>query len=105
MLLAFMAVALPFDLLALPGLRNVSSLIVSLFAALIFVVRGDLIVDALSMFLLDTFVEGWLGTLLIVRLAPNVVRGLIIGTGLVPTVRLAISTWRAILTISLGFVA
>ncbi|MEO9181412.1 MAG: sulfite exporter TauE/SafE family protein [Acidimicrobiales bacterium] len=91
MLLAVMAVALPFDLKELQGLRNVLSLVINLIAALIFVVRGHLIVDAVYMFLLGTFVGGWLGTLLIVRLSPNVVRGLIIGIGIVTTVRLAIS--------------
>jgi uncharacterized membrane protein YfcA len=91
LLLAVMAVTLPFDLHELQGLRSVLSLIINLLAALIFVVRGHLVVDAVYMFLLGTLVGGWLGALLIVRLSPNVVRGLIIGIGLVTTVRLAYS--------------
>ena len=91
LLLAVMAVALPLDLSELQGLRSVFSLIINLVAALIFVVRGHLIVDAVYMFLIGTLVGGWLGTLLIVRLSPTIVRGLIIGIGLVTTVRLAFS--------------
>ena len=91
LLLAVMAVTLPFDLNELQGLRNVLSLIINLLAALIFVVRGHLIADAVYMFLVGTFVGGWLGMLLLVRLSPGVVRALIIGIGLVTTVRLAMT--------------
>ncbi len=91
LLLAVMAITLPFDLPELHLLRSVLSLIINLLAALIYVVRGHLIVDAVYMFLLGTLVGGWLGTLLIVRLSPNVVRALIIAIGLATTVRLAYS--------------
>jgi len=63
----------------------------NMIAALIFVVRGHLIVDAVYMFLIGTLVGGWLGAMLILRLSPNVVRIVIIVVGLVTTVRLAIT--------------
>jgi uncharacterized membrane protein YfcA len=91
LLLAVMAVSLPFDLAELQGLRSVLSLIVNVLAALIFVVRGHLLLDAVYMFLVGTLVGGWLGALLIVRLSPNVVRVLIICVGAVTTVRLAMT--------------
>ena len=92
LLLAVMAVSLPLDIADLQGLRSVLSLLINAVAALIFIVRGHLIVDAVYMFLIGTLVGGWLGTLLIRRLSPSVVRGAIIAIGLVTTVRLAITT-------------
>jgi uncharacterized membrane protein YfcA len=91
LLLAVMAVTLPFEISELQGLRSVISLIINIIAAIIFVVRGHLIVDAVYMFLVGTLIGGWLGALLILRLSPNVVRVLIIAVGLVTTVRLAIT--------------
>jgi uncharacterized membrane protein YfcA len=91
LLLAVMAVSLPFEIAELQGLRSVLSLIINLLAALIFVVRGHLILDAVYMFLAGTLVGGWLGAVLILRLSPNVVRVLIICVGVVTTVRLAIT--------------
>jgi len=49
----------------------VLSLIINMIAALIFVVRGHLIVDAVYMFLIGTLVGGWLGAMLILRLSPT----------------------------------
>jgi uncharacterized membrane protein YfcA len=91
LLLAVMALSLPFEIQELQGLRSVLSLIINVIAALIFVVRGHLIVDAVYMFLIGTLVGGWLGAMLILRLSPNVVRIVIIVVGLVTTIRLAIT--------------
>jgi uncharacterized membrane protein YfcA len=91
LLLAVMAVSLPLEIQDLQGLRSVLSLIINLLAALIFVFRGHLIVDAVYMFLLGTLVGGWLGAMLILRLSPSVVRVVIIAVGIVTTVRLAIT--------------
>jgi hypothetical protein len=66
-------------------------LIINALAALIFVLRGHLIVDAVYMFLIGTLVGGWLGALLILRLSPNLVRVVIIVVGVVTTIRLAIA--------------
>lgn len=90
LLLAVMAVSLPFEIHELQGLRNLLSLIINAFAAVIFIFRGHLAVDAVYMLLIGTLVGGWLGTLLIRRLSPTVVRTLIITTGLLTTVRLAL---------------
>jgi uncharacterized membrane protein YfcA len=91
LLLAVMAVSLPFEIRELQGLRSVLSLIINLIAAAIFVLRGHLIVDAVYMFLIGTLIGGWLGALLILRLSPQVVRVVIIVVGVVTTVRLAIT--------------
>ncbi len=91
LLLAVMAVSLPYEIADLQGLRSVLSLLINVLAALIFIVRGHLLLDAVYMFLVGTFVGGWLGAVLIMRLSPNVVRVLIIGVGAVTTVRLAMT--------------
>jgi uncharacterized protein len=91
LLLAVMAVSLPLEIQDLQGLRSVLSLIINALAALIFVFRGHLIVDAVYMFLIGTLVGGWLGAMLILRLSPSVVRVVIIVVGIITTVRLAIT--------------
>ncbi len=91
LLLAVMALSLPFEIQELQGLRSVLSLIINALAALIFVLRGHLIVDAVYMFLVGTLVGGWLGALLILRLSPNLVRVVIIVVGVITTIRLAIT--------------
>ena len=89
LLLAVMAVALPLELAELQGLRSVLSTIINLFAATIFLVRGHLVWWALPLLLLGTLACGWGGTWIIARLSPRVMRALIVGIGVVTTVRLA----------------
>jgi uncharacterized membrane protein YfcA len=91
MLMAILAIALPYELHEIQGLRNVVSMIVNSFVAVIFIIHGHLALEAVSMLLVGALVGGWLGTLLISRLSPNVVRTLVIATGLFTTIRLAIS--------------
>lgn len=88
MLLAIMAVSLTDDLDALHGLRNALSLIINLVAAVVFIVRGHLVMEAVSMLLIGTLIGGWLGTLLIQRLKPITVRILIVLIGAVTAIRL-----------------
>src|ERR1017187_8447269 len=91
LLLAVMALSLPFEIQELQGMRSVLSLIINALAALIFVLRGHLIVDAVYMFLIGTLVGGWLGAMLILRLSPNLVRIVIIAVGTVTTIRLTMT--------------
>ena len=92
MLLAIMALTLPYELQDVQGLRNVLSMMINSVAAVIFIVRGHLALDAVWMLLIGTLIGGWLGTRLILRLSPSVVRALVVAIGLATTVRLAIST-------------
>jgi hypothetical protein len=91
MLLAIMALTLPDDIFTLQGLRSVLSTIINLVAAAIFLVRGHLETSAVIMIFIGAFVGGWLGTLLIKRLDPNVVRALIVAMGTATTIKLALS--------------
>jgi uncharacterized membrane protein YfcA len=89
-LLAIMALALPLEIHALQVLRNALSMIINASAALIFLVHGHLAVAAVSMLLVGSLVGGWLGALLMVRLSPTLVRIVVIGVGVVTTVKLAV---------------
>jgi uncharacterized membrane protein YfcA len=90
LLLAVMAITLPLDIKEIQGLRIVLSIVITSFAGLIFVIRGHLAWAAVGMFMIGTLLGGWLGTMWVRRLSPTVVRLLIIATGLITTVRLAV---------------
>jgi hypothetical protein len=89
-LLAVMAVSLPFEIHELQGIRSLLSMIINVFAAAVFIIRGHLALDAVYMLLIGALIGGWLGTLLIKRLSATVVRTLVIATGLFTTVYLAV---------------
>lgn len=88
LLLAVLAISLPFDMAEIQGIRVVLSIIISSVAAIIFIFRGHLALEAVYVLLVGTLIGGWLGTLLIRRLSPTIVRALVIATGLFTTVRL-----------------
>ena len=90
LLLAVMAIALPFEIHELQGIRNVLSMIINLIAATIFIIRGHLALDAVYMLLIGSLIGGGLGTRLIKRLSAKLVWGLVIATGVVTTVYLGL---------------
>ena len=92
MLLATMAVTLPYDLNVIQGLRSALALSINLVAAVVFVARGHLAVLAVMVLLVGALIGGWLGTLLIRRISPTVVRTLVIVIGAATTVRLALGS-------------
>ena len=89
LLLAVMAVSLPFSLAELQGLRNALSTIINLCAAVVFVVRGHLVLIDVALLLVGTLVGGVLGTKALQRLQPSVVRVIIVALGIGTTLRLA----------------
>lgn len=90
-LLAILAITLPYDIYVLQGLRVALSLLINAVAALVFVVRGHLALLAVAVLLVGALLGGWLGTLLIRRLPPGVVRALVIIIGVGTTIKLAIA--------------
>lgn len=88
-LLAVMALTVPYDLNVLQGLRVALSLLINTVAAVVFVIRGHLDVQAVIVLLVGALVGGWLGTLLIRRVSPKAVRAMVITIGAVTTVKLA----------------
>jgi uncharacterized membrane protein YfcA len=88
MLLALMGLTLPDDLDTLQGLRSALSTIINAAAALIFLVRGHLVAEAVIMLFLGTLIGGYLGTKLIRRLRPVTVRVLIVTIGLATSLNL-----------------
>ena len=91
-LLAVMALTLPFEIYVLQGLRSALSMLINAVAAVVFIIRGHLAMDAVYMLLIGTLIGGWLGTLLIRRVSPKVVRTLVIIVGAVTTIKLAIGS-------------
>jgi uncharacterized membrane protein YfcA len=91
-LLAVMALTLPYEIYVLQGLRSGLSMLINAVAAVVFIIRGHLAMDAVYMLLIGTLVGGWLGTLLIRRVSPKVVRTLVIIVGTVTTIKLAIGS-------------
>jgi uncharacterized membrane protein YfcA len=90
LLLAVLALALPYEIIELQGLRNVVSMVVNVVAAVIFVIYGHLADQYVVVLLLGTLIGGWLGAMLVVRLSPIVVRILVIAVGVVTTIKLAL---------------
>lgn len=88
-LLAVMALTLPYEIYVLQGLRNALGMMINAVAAVIFIARGHLALDAVYMLLIGTLIGGWLGTMLIQRVSPKLVRTLIIIVGTATTIRLA----------------
>jgi uncharacterized membrane protein YfcA len=90
LLLAVLALALPYEIYELQGLRNAVSMMINCVAALIFVIYGHLAGQYVLMLLLGTLIGGWLGAMLVVRLSPLIVRILVIVVGVVTTIKLAL---------------
>jgi hypothetical protein len=89
-LLAVMALTLPYEIYVLQGLRSALSMMINAVAAVVFIIRGHLALDAVYMLLIGTLIGGWLGTLLIRRVSPKAVRSLVIAVGAATTIKLAI---------------
>lgn len=89
MLIAVMAITLPYSLHEIQGLRSVLASIITVFASIIFLVRGHLAVQAVLVLLVGTLIGGMIGSWLIRRLHPTVVRTMIVLIGIFTTVRLA----------------
>lgn len=90
LLLAVFGLALPDDLATLSGLRNALSLLVNLVAAIVFVIRGHLAWDVVVCLWAGTLVGGVLGTGVVKRLAPSLLRAVIVLIGAATTIRLAV---------------
>ena len=90
LLLAVMALALPYEIFELQGLRNAVSVVINVVAAVIFLIYGHLAGNYVVALLFGTLIGGWLGAMLVVRLSPLFVRILVIVVGVVTTVKLAL---------------
>jgi uncharacterized membrane protein YfcA len=88
LLLAVMGLTVTDEISTLQGLRSVLSTVINATAALIFIVRGHLVMEAVSMLLVGTLLGGVLGALLISRLSPKTVRVVIVAVGIATAIRL-----------------
>ncbi|HEY7932013.1 MAG TPA: sulfite exporter TauE/SafE family protein, partial [Acidimicrobiales bacterium] len=89
-LLAVMALTLPFEIYEIQGLRSALAVIINAVAAIVFVIRGHLYVSGVVILLVSSFVGGLLGTYLIRKVSPKIVRILIVVVGVGTTIKLAI---------------
>ncbi len=89
MMLATMAVALPLALPEIQGVRSVLSLLVTIEAAIVFLIHGHLVLGAIYPMFAGALVGGWLGTQLILRLRATYVRLIIVAIGIATTIHLA----------------
>jgi uncharacterized membrane protein YfcA len=89
-LLAVLALSLPEDILTLQGIRIALGLLINLVAALVFTLRGHLAWTAVVILMVSTFLGGWLGAHITRKIPSAWVRALVIATGVVTTVRLAV---------------
>jgi uncharacterized protein len=89
MLLALFGLALPDDLGTLSGLRSALSIVINAIAAVVFLIRGHLAWEVVFCLWIGTFAGGVLGTGVVKRVAPSVLRAIIVVIGVVTTARLA----------------
>jgi uncharacterized protein len=89
MLLALFGLTLPDDLGTLSGLRSALSIVINAVAAVVFLIRGHLAWEVVVCLWIGTFAGGVLGTGVVKRVAPSLLRAIIIVIGVVTTVRLA----------------
>ena len=91
MMLATMAIALPLELAEIQGIRSVLSLLVTVEAAVVFVVHGHLALGAIYPMFVGALIGGWLGTQVLLRVRTSYVRALIVAIGVATTVHLAMA--------------
>jgi uncharacterized membrane protein YfcA len=89
-LLAVLALTLPEEILTLQGIRVALGLLINVVAALVFIWRGHLALTAVLILMASTFLGGWLGAHMIRKIPSAWVRALVITTGVLTTVRLAV---------------
>ena len=90
-LIAVLALTLPHHINVLQGLRVALAMIINSVAGVVFIIRWHLSLQAVAVLLVGAFVGGWLGTILIKRLSPRVVRSVVVVIGAVTTIKLALS--------------
>ena len=90
-LLSVLALALPFDIHILQGIRSFLGFSINLVAGIIFIIHGNLAIDAVYTLLIGALIGGILGTMLIQKLSARLVRGLVIVIGIITTIKLGLS--------------
>jgi len=90
-LIGLLSVFLEDDLQRLNGIRNVLSAVTNTFAAIVFVVIGQVAWPVVGLLAVSSIVGGQIGALFGRRLPANVLRGLIVVGGLAAVVKLLLS--------------
>lgn len=90
LLMAVFALTTTYELREIQLLRNVVSLMITVTAAVIYLIHGQLDTQAVLLLALGTLMGGWLGALVMQRLSPTWIRVVVIAIGTATTIRLAL---------------
>ncbi|MGP0031952.1 MAG: sulfite exporter TauE/SafE family protein [Acidimicrobiales bacterium] len=82
MLLAILGLCLPDSITRTSGLRTVLSILVNGLAAVVFLIHGGLVWEAVALLALGSLVGGWLGAHVALSITPNSLRVVVIVVGL-----------------------
>jgi hypothetical protein len=88
LLMALMAVTLPFEIATMQGLRNILSTFINVAAAIVFLLGGHVALHAALGLFAGCLLGGIIGTKLLKRLSPNSVRVIVILFGVATSIRL-----------------
>jgi uncharacterized membrane protein YfcA len=88
MLLAILGLCLPDSILRTSGLRTILSILVNGVAAVVFLIHGGLVWEAVALLAAGSLVGGWVGARVAVAIPANALRAVVVVIGLVTTVKL-----------------
>jgi uncharacterized membrane protein YfcA len=91
MLLAILGLCLPDSIIRTSGLRTVLSILVNGVAAVVFLLHGGLVWEAVALLAAGSLVGGWVGARVAVSIPATALRVVVVVIGLVTTVKLLVS--------------
>jgi uncharacterized protein len=89
-LLAILGLCLPDSITRTSGLRTVLSILVNGVAALVFLIHGGLVWEAILFLALGSAVGGWIGARVALSIPANALRAVVVAVGLATTVKLLV---------------
>jgi uncharacterized protein len=90
MLLAILGLCLPDSILRTSGLRTILSILVNGVAAVVFLIHGGLVWEAVALLAIGSLVGGWVGARVAVAIPATALRVVVVVIGLVTTVKLLV---------------
>jgi hypothetical protein len=89
-LLAILGLCLPDSITRTSGLRTVLSILVNGVAALVFLIHGGLVWEAILFLALGSAAGGWIGARVALSIPANALRAVVVAVGLATTVKLLV---------------
>jgi hypothetical protein len=88
MLLAILGLCLPDSIIRTSGLRTILSILVNGIAAVVFLIHGGLVWEAVALLAAGSLVGGWIGARVALAIPANALRLVVVVVGLVTAVKL-----------------